>query len=292
MEKAGARHPPQAERPGILNMPVKDTLDARAISDGIGALGESVAVEVLDTCGSTNSELLSREGALGTTLLLTEEQTAGRGRRGRRWHAGAGLAIMFSLRWEFAGNGARLGGLSLAAGVAIATALRALGAPGVALKWPNDLLASVATGGAKLGGILIETRTSRERITAVIGVGLNWRRMPGLEARLKRKLASIEELIDPLPTRNDIVVRIVAELTRTLALFGTAGFEAFRASWEAMHANQGQPLRVRTAGGRVVAGIADGVGADGGLILRTRRGVRHVHSGTVVRAAAVRGNAA
>jgi BirA family biotin operon repressor/biotin-[acetyl-CoA-carboxylase] ligase len=270
-------------------MQVGDPLDAQTIARGLAAHGEPMAVEVLASCGSTNSELLAREGVRGPALLLAELQTAGRGRRGRRWHADPGLAIMFSLRWEFAGDAGRLRGLSLAAGVAIAKALHALGAPGVALKWPNDLLASVGTGGAKLGGVLIETRSSRDRIAAVIGVGLNCRRMPGLEARLKREVASLDQLIDPLPARNEIVVRVVAELARTLALFGDCGFEGFRSAWEAMHANQGQPLRVRTPGGRIVAGIADGVGADGGLILRTRRGVQSVHSGTVIRAAGARG---
>ena len=295
VEKAGARHSPETQRAGILKRQGVDPLDAQAIARGLAALGAPLTVEALESCGSTNSELLSREGAQGPALLLTEQQTAGRGRRGRRWHATPG-AIMFSLRWEFAGDAARLRGLSLAAGVAIAKTLHALGARGVALKWPNDLLASVGAGGTKLGGILIETRSSPPsspgRITAVIGVGLNCRRMPGLETRLKRKVASLDEMIDPLPRRNEIIIRIAAELVRTLALFGHAGFEAFRTEWEAMHANQGQPLRVRTAGGRVVAGIADGVGADGGLILRTRRGVRRVHSGTVVRASSMRGSAA
>jgi BirA family biotin operon repressor/biotin-[acetyl-CoA-carboxylase] ligase len=291
VEKAGARHSPETQGAGILNRQVVDPLDAQAIAGGLAALGALLTVEALESCGSTNSELLSRAGAQGPALLLAEQQTAGRGRRGRRWHATPG-AIMFSLRWDFAGDAGRLRGLSLAAGVAIAKTLHALGARGVALKWPNDLLASVGAGGTKLGGILIETRSSRDRITAVIGVGLNCRRMPGLETRLKRKVASLEELIDPLPRRNEIIIRIAAELVRTLALFGNAGFEAFRIEWEAMHANQGQPLRVRTAGGRVVAGIADGVGADGGLILRTRRGVRRIHSGTVVRANTLRGSAA
>ena len=292
MEKAGARHSPETQRAGILKSQCVDPLDARAIARGLVALGKPLTVEALASCGSTNTELLSREGVRGPALLLAEQQTAGRGRRGRRWHSSPGAAIMFSLRWDFAGDAGRLRGLSLAAGVAIAKALHGLGARGVALKWPNDLLASVGTGGAKLGGILIETRSSRDRITAVIGVGLNCRRMPGLATRLKRKVATLDELIDPLPARNEIIIRIAAELVRTLALFGNAGFEAFRTEWEAMHANQGQPLRVRTTGGRVVAGIADGVGADGGLILRTRRGVLRVHSGTVVRASSMRGSAA
>lgn len=292
MEEARARHSAETQRPGILNMQVVDALDAETIARGLAARGEALAVEVFESCGSTNSELLARAGVAGPLLLLAEEQTAGRGRRGRRWHARSGAALMFSLRWDFAGGAERLRGLSLAAGVAIARALQDLGAQGVALKWPNDLLASMGKGGAKLGGILIETRSSGDRIAAVIGVGLNCRRMPGLEIRLKRKVASLDESIDPLPARNEIAIRITAELLRTLRLFGNAGFEAFKADWEAMHANQGQPLRVRTTDGRIVAGIAEGVAPDGGLLLRTRRGVQCIHSGTVVRENNVRGSAA
>jgi BirA family biotin operon repressor/biotin-[acetyl-CoA-carboxylase] ligase len=269
-----------------------DTLHAETIARGIAARGEALPVEVLETCGSTNSELLSREAVQAPLLLLAEEQTAGRGRRGRRWHAQSGAALMFSLRWEFDGGPAQLRGLSLAAGVAIAKALHALGALGVALKWPNDLLASMGKDGAKLGGILIETRSSRDRVTAVIGIGLNCRRMPGLEIRLRRRIASLDESIDPLPPRNEIAIRIAAELLRTLRLFGDAGFEAFREAWQAMHANQGEAMRVRTADGRIVAGIADGVAPDGGLLLRTPRGVQCIHSGTVMRTSGARGSAA
>ena len=269
-----------------------DALDAQTIARGLAGRGEVLGVEVLETCGSTNSELLSREAVRAPLLLLTEAQSAGRGQRGRRWHASAGAALMFSLRREFAGGAGGLRGLSLAAGVAIAKTLHALGARGVALKWPNDLLASVGTGGAKLGGILIETRSSGDRVTAVIGVGLNCRRMPGLATRLRRKIASLDESIDPLPARNEIAIRIAAELLATLRLFDDAGFEAFREQWQAMHAHQGETLRVRTADGRIVAGIADGVASDGGLLLRTRHGVQCIYSGTVVRATSPRGSAA
>src|SRR4051812_41816190 len=157
-----------------------DDLDAPLIRDAVAENGEPVAVEVLQRCGSTNAELLAREPTRQPVFLFADEQTAGRGRRGRRWHATPGAAIMFSLRWEFDPPAARLGGLSLAVGVSIATTLHRLGASDVGLKWPNDLLACVASGGAKLGGILIETRTSGSRIAAVIGVGLNFRRTPGL----------------------------------------------------------------------------------------------------------------
>ena len=122
-----------------------DTLDAHAIRAGLVAQGETLEVEVCERCASTNSELLSREWGGAPVLLLAEEQTAGRGRRGRRWHAGRGTALTLSLRWEFDGDAARLRGLSLAAGVAVARSLHGLGARSIVLKWPNDLLASIGS---------------------------------------------------------------------------------------------------------------------------------------------------
>ena len=136
-----------------------DALDGDTIARGIAANSEDIPVEVLAACGSTNSELLARETLRGPFLLLAEEQTAGRGRRGRRWHSKPGAALTFSLRHDFAGGPAQLRGLSLAAGVAIAKALHALGARDVALKWPNDLLASMGNGGAKLGTLKVSKGT-------------------------------------------------------------------------------------------------------------------------------------
>ena len=271
-----------------------DALDAAAIGRGLALRGEAIDVEVLERCTSTNTELMGRTPSASPALLVTDEQTAGRGRRGRRWHASPGAALMFSVRWSFPGEASKLRGLSLATGVSIARTLRGFGASGVALKWPNDLLASMTRPAvacsAKLGGVLIETRSGAGRIVAVIGVGLNCRSTPGLEARLNREVAVLEDLLDPMPARNALLVSIVADLAQALRVFGDAGLAAFRADWESMHAHQGAPLRVRTGDGRVVAGIADGIAADGGLLLRNRRGVHSIHSGTVMRA--MRGNGA
>lgn len=260
-----------------------DALDVRAIRDGLASHGVSIGVEVVGTCTSTNTLLLERSGEGAPALLFAEEQTAGRGRRGRRWHSARGAALMFSLRWHFTGPAGRLGGLSLAAGVGIARALRSLGAGGVGLKWPNDLLAPAALGGGKLGGILVETRISGGRIAAVIGTGINCRRTPDLDDRLKRRTAALDELASPLQSRNEIAVRVAAGLAEALETFENAGFDAFRQEWEAMHANHGETMKVRIPGGRVVTGVAEGLAADGGLLLRNRLGVRAINAGSVVR---------
>jgi len=266
-----------------------DALDAASIRQALAAQGEALAVEVLDLCESTNTELLARGGESAPLMLLAEVQSAGRGRRGRRWQSPRGAALTLSIRWLFSGDASRLRGLSLTVGVAVANALRDLGAQGVALKWPNDLMAPNAAQKngvrGKLGGVLIETRSAAGGIAAVIGAGINCRRVPGLDARLNRPVASLEELLDPLPARNEIAARLAAELARTLRTFESAGFEAFRDQWHSMHAYRGARLRVRAADGSVIAGIAEGVAPDGALLLRNRRGLRSIASGSVVRAA-------
>src|SRR5213078_2065871 len=103
-----------------------------------------------------NSVLLEEKLSGGPVLLVADEQTAGRGRRGQRWHSMPGSGLTFSLAVALRRPARELAALSLVAGVAVARALRALGVRQAALKWPNDLVVEAA----KLGGILVETRAN------------------------------------------------------------------------------------------------------------------------------------
>src|SRR2546421_792386 len=209
----------------------------------------------LERCGSTN-DLLLAEGKPGV-LLVADEQTAGRGRRGRRWYSAPGAGITFSLSTAMRRP---LAGLSLVAGVAATRALRGLGVAQAALKWPNDLVVD----GAKLGGILVETRGN----FAVIGLGINCQRDPALEARLKRPLAALHQYV--AVDRNQLIERVAQSLLEALAMFQAHGLEPLRAAWERMDAHAGKRLRVRLADGRVLTGVARGLDGDGGLRLETR----------------------
>ena len=235
-----------------------------------------VAVRVLERCASTNS-LLLESGADEPALLACEEQTAGRGRRGRRWHSVPGRSITFSLATPVRRPLRELAALSLVAGVACVRALRAMGAGTLALKWPNDLV----VGAAKLGGILVETRAHRGKTLAVIGIGLNFASSRALGARVRRRMAFLDRYVNGA-TRNDVIHAVGTALVDALAAFDAEGLQAVRTDWEAMDAHAGQRLRVRLADGRVVSGIASGLAADGALRLRTRAGLRSVTSGRVV----------
>jgi BirA family biotin operon repressor/biotin-[acetyl-CoA-carboxylase] ligase len=247
-----------------------DRLDAEAIRV------PGVQVRVVARCGSTNSVLLESRSP-GTSLLAAEEQSAGRGRRGRRWHSSPGRSVTFSLARPVVRPVRELAALSLVAAVAVVRALRSLGARRVSLKWPNDLV----VGEAKLGGILVETRSQNGVTRAVIGVGINCRASADLERRVRRPVASLDQLVEAVE-RNSLIEAIARALLEALAEFDARGLDAVRKQWEAMDAHAGRRLRVRLADGRTISGVSAGLAEDGGLRLRTRAGLRAVSSGRVV----------
>ena len=235
-----------------------------------------VEARALATCGSTNALLLEERPA-HAVLLAADEQTAGRGRRGRRWQAPAGSGAMFSVARRLRCPPLLLSGLSLAVGVAAARALRRLGARDVALKWPNDLLAREG----KLGGILVETRLGSDEHLVVVGIGINCRRVDGLGARLRRRVAALDELTSsPLP-RNAVIRAVAGEVLGCLDEFERQGLAAFAEAWRTMHAHEGRRLQVRLDDGRRVSGIAAGLAPGGALRLRTRTGFRDITEGRI-----------
>jgi BirA family transcriptional regulator, biotin operon repressor / biotin---[acetyl-CoA-carboxylase] ligase len=234
-----------------------------------------IEVRRVARCGSTNTLLLREAGLAAPVLLIAAEQTAGRGRRGRRWHSAPGDGLTFSIARIVRRPARELAALSLVAGVATARALRALGAP-VELKWPNDLVA----GGGKLGGILVETRAAGRGTLAVFGIGINCRGANQLGRRLRRQVSSVDQFVSSFDADRVIEATTVA-LMRALDAFEAEGFEAAREQWQAMDAHAGQRVKVRLADGRSITGIAAGVAEDGALRLLTRSGSKAIRSGTL-----------
>ena len=249
-----------------------DALDAQRLAV------PGLAVHVVERCASTNTLLLAGEFA-PPCLLAAEEQTAGRGRRGRRWYSARGSAATFSIAHLSRRPLRELAGLSLVAGVAVAQALHGLGARQTRLKWPNDLV----VGEDKLGGILVETRAARGATLAVIGIGINCRDDAKLFARVRRGITSLDRWM-AAPARGRVIAAVAAKLVPALERFEVAGLQPTRPEWEALDAFAGRRLRVRLADGRVLAGVASGLAEDGALRLLTARGMRAVHSARVVAA--------
>ena len=220
---------------------------------------------VLDSIGSTNTELVrlatADPGAWpAPAVLVTDQQTAGRGRLGRAWSAQAGdsLAISVLLRPDVPRE--RLGWLSLAAGAAMTEALVGLGVPARA-KWPNDVLID----GRKACGVLAEVLPDGSGV--VLGAGLN-------------HTAAREDL--PVPTATSLAAEggptdpdllIAAYLTRLLALvhaFEDAGGDAdasgLRARVRSVSDTIGRRVRVSRPAGDAV-GTAVDIDQDGRIVV-------------------------
>ena len=177
------------------------------------------------------------------SVVVAEEQTAGRGRLGRRWEAPPGTALLAS--FVVAPNPLA----SLVAGVAAAEAC----GRGVRLKWPNDLLLE----GAKLGGILVEAQAGKHLIG--VGINLNW--APPGAARLDGE------------DRDALLGRLEDALGRRLR----AAPAEVLARWRELSDTLGRRVRVELPG-RTFEGLAEDLAADGSLVVS---GVA-VHAGDVV----------
>lgn len=226
-------------------------------------------------------------------VAFAELQSAGRGRRGRRWIAPFGSGLTFSISWTFAETPADLPALGLALGVAIAKVLSGLGAQRLSLKWPNDLLHD----GRKLGGLLTQLRQeSGGAATVVAGLGLNL----ALPDAARNAIEAVNSSDHPalavadlagatpqgLPSRNLIASRLVLGFEDALREFATVGFTGFAQEWAALDALRGAPVRVHQGSERF-EGTARGTDRDGALLVESAGRVLRVFSGDVsVRSAA------
>ena len=247
-----------------------------AIASCLGPAARRFDVDVLDSCDSTNAVLLARAeaGAPSGTVVITQEQTAGRGRRGRRWIASPGDSLAFSLLWRFA-PGTPPAGLSLAVGLAVARAL-AKGGNGIpALKWPNDILRD----GRKLGGILIELVPGTP-LAAVIGIGLNLHLPAAMPAELREVSAA---LCEPGTTadENALYAILLGELLTVLEAFSASGFAQLRAEWMARHAYADASVTLSSDFGTPRSGICRGVDTDGALLFEADGRIERILSGEV-----------
>ena len=222
------------------------------------------SVEVVGTTGSTNADLLGRGGPEGQ-VLVAEEQTAGRGRMGRSWVSQPGASLTFSVLlrpvWLPA---ARRGWLPLLAGVATATAVRAVATVAATLKWPNDVL----IGDRKLAGILAEQSGD----AVVIGVGLNvatprdW--LPVSPAGLQATSLLAE---GAHVSREPLLTEMLRQLERRYAAFREDPDPAgggLLAEYRTLCGTLGRSVRVELPGGRELAGVAEDIDPDGRLLVR------------------------
>lgn len=255
-------------------------IDPTHLKTCLGTMAGRFDVDALAECDSTSSELLRRaeRGAPAGSVIVADQQMAGRGRRGRQWLSAPAASLTFSLLWRFEGTAAHLSGLSLAIGVGLARALERLGAQDICLKWPNDVLLRKGDDYAKLAGILIELASDRRGTQVVIGIGLNL--LPP-EGDLPQPAAGLAQALRALPERHTLLATILIALAEVLEIVTVNGFYALKNEWQARHAWQNQAVQLLADAGEPLLGRCLGADDDGALLLDTDSGIQRIFSGDV-----------
>lgn len=225
---------------------------------------------VVPTTGSTMEDAarLAAAGAPEGTVVVAEEQTAGRGRRGRTWESTMYAGLWLSIALRPSAPPEQIGWIPLAIGVAVAQGLREESGLEVRLKWPNDVVLVGDSGLRKVAGLLAERLPDG---TVVVGIGINVDhaaqelppggtslRMEGVDCR-----------------REAVLVAVLAAVARTYRAFDSG--RDVRTAYEALSATLGSRVRVETAGAEQV-GRAVALGPAGELVVVDDMGEEHVVS--------------
>jgi BirA family biotin operon repressor/biotin-[acetyl-CoA-carboxylase] ligase len=238
-------------------------------------------VEFHAEIGSTNDrarELLHEPSGAGL-VVVADEQTAGRGRRGRSWESPAGVNLMVSVGLQPRLDPVASGLLGIAAALAVREACAAVvPSQQLRVKWPNDV---VAPGGLKVAGLLIETSLEDGRLAdAVIGMGINvnWPRA-AMPPEIRARATSLAELAGAPIDRVDLLRRLLDALDAEMAALeaGTSPVERLRA----VSAIDGRQVSV-DLGTEQLEGTAAGISDQGLLLLDTHAGRVALAIGEVV----------
>jgi BirA family biotin operon repressor/biotin-[acetyl-CoA-carboxylase] ligase len=224
--------------------------------------------------------IFARAGAPEGIVVVSDEQTAGRGRGGRAWHSPPGAALYATLLLRPSVPPSALASLPLLTGVAVAEALEALTGAAVRLKWPNDVWLGSDPEQRKVAGILLTSAISGQQVSHVLcGIGVNLatpldQLPPGATSVLAAtgKAVNAREMLDAL---------LAAFAVRYGEYLEASGRPALDA-WQARAAMLGEVVTVQDAGQTRTERFA-GIDTDGALLLEQDGAVHRVVAGDLTR---------
>jgi BirA family biotin operon repressor/biotin-[acetyl-CoA-carboxylase] ligase len=258
-----------------------ESLDKIYLTRKLGDSEFSKNVIVVESLPSSNAfaRELASKGAPSGTLVLAEEQTAGRGRLGRRWLSPPRSNLLFSLLLRPGLPPARAFALTMTLALAGAEAIeRSTGVSG-RIKWPNDLFAR----DRKLAGILTELSVrAGEMEYAVIGLGLNVRWHPEDQSELARRTTSILKETGRSVSRNELLVHIVSRFEEYYRQLLSGSVDQLYHRWNRLSLLTGREVELDVGDGETIRGKALRIDRDGALVIEDRQGEeRRIRNGDV-----------
>jgi len=257
--------------PGGLELLDRQRIQAQLDDNATAQLTE---IQCLDCVDSTNQAALAllRQGMTRNTAVLAEYQSAGRGRRGRRWFAPYGCNINLTLAWQLPCDPSELAGLSLAIAVAMVRSLQPYQLPpGLQVKWPNDVLWQ----GRKLAGILIDMMAESHSSTwLIIGIGLNVSSSLHHQSAIDQPWVDLHTIVGQAPSRNALCASLLNAVLACLKDFQQQGFAPFIDEWHQHDISKGKAVTLSNQD-QAWHGIAQGVNHRGELLLIDRHNQTH-----------------
>jgi BirA family biotin operon repressor/biotin-[acetyl-CoA-carboxylase] ligase len=233
----------------------------------------------LPQTGSTNDEAkeLARQGAADGTVVVTDEQLAGRGRLGRSWLAPPGTCLLCSILFRPSLPPTQASWLTMLCSLAAADGVKEIGGLSVSLKWPNDLVVLTEPAGdaswRKLAGVLTETALVGEQVEfAIVGIGINVNVPAELLPGLSPEATSVLAETGHLTSREELLAKTLAGVEDRYERLRQG--ESPHSEWCSRLATLGRQVEVVTSQG-VLTGLAEGVTEAGELLLRTTDGTLH-----------------
>ena len=259
-----------------------ELLDRERVRAAISGEGQARlrTLEIHERIDSTNSYLMSKalSGAESGSVCLAEQQTSGRGRRGRHWVSPFGTNIYLSLYWHFPMSPAELSGLSLAAGIIVAETLEQMGVQGVGLKWPNDVLWD----SRKLAGLLLEVSGEHGGPSRVVlGIGMNTMLATEQGQSIDQPWSDLAQIPGGREiSRNELAGVLIDNLINLLALFEAQGLAPFMSRWQKYDVFSGKHVVLRM-GNESIEGVYRGIDDNGALLLERDNVLDVFHGGEI-----------
>lgn len=221
---------------------------------------------------------LAKNGLPEGTLIIADSQKKGRGRMGRKWHSPSGKGLYFSLLLRPELPPDKIAGLSLATGLALIRAIDIAAGIQTQMKWPNDILYKKK----KLAGILVELVAELDRVEyMIVGIGINVNHTKrDFPLSLQLKSTSLKLINRKAVSRTALLQEVLVQFESLYRLFCLHGFKYLRSELIEHSAVINKRVAL-SAGKQKITGLAIGFDDIGGLIVKSKNGLRSYSTGEV-----------
>ena len=225
---------------------------------------ENLDCYFLKTIDSTNAFAKKLPLEKPILVVLAEEQTAGKGRHGKKWHSPESGNIYLSIKYQINSPHSPV---SLIVGLLIVEAMDEVSGQKInaRLKWPNDILLNKK----KICGILIESEVVEEKMEYTIGIGVNYS-IPKTESWW----GDLEEQKDVLPRE-----KLINAILKKIIFYKDNDYLNWQEQWESRCMHQNIEIFISTKQQKEINGIFRGVDNEGKMLLETSNGIQAISSG-------------